>query len=301
MRNNILQQSLMTWALWWSFTLCWAPFTFGEIKTPDTHISQVTQSSTNALTNIALDYAEAMAARKVTEWAELDLACLTRQMKREGSGVSPQNQGIAKDCWQDTLAAHRELVRDEPELGIFGAMGRGAGLGLIHESHRHADFWKDYPPALAISPAILSQSQSDVLPQITVDKAQPARPGGLILVPGQNPVEAQVTTVDLLVTFPNPMVAPLALRPGEPWWTSGVIRRYGPVRTLVVRFFVVSGLQSHGYAVDQAIVNEALPDGPQLAEPGSPGILPDSPRWWDRSQAPQLFEDELHQAQHLES
>ncbi|MGD9851793.1 MAG: hypothetical protein AB7T38_11035 [Nitrospirales bacterium] len=254
-----------------------------------------------ASTDIARSYAEAMIAGKAEEWAGFDLACLTRPMNAGVAQIPSQQLDAAQGCWKDTVTAHRELVRDEPELGIFGAMGRGAGLGVIHESHRHADFWKDYPPALAISPAILSQSQSDVLPQITVDKALPARPGGLILVPGQNPVEAQVTTVHLLVTYPNPMVAPLALRPGEPWWASGVIRRYGPVRTLLVRFFVVSGLQSHGYAVDQAIVNEALLDGPQLAEPGSPGILPDSPTWWDRSQAPQLFEDELHQTQHLES
>jgi len=254
-----------------------------------------------AFKNIARDYAEAMAARKVTEWAGFDLACLTRQMNLESSGVSPKNQEIAQDCWKDTLTAHRELIRDEPESGIFGALGRGTGLGLIHESHRHADFWKDYPPALAISPAIVPQSQQGFPPHVTVANAQPSRPGGLILVPGQNPIEVQVVEIHLLVTYPDPMVAPLALRPGEPWWASGVIRRYGPVRTLLVRFFVVSGLRNYGYAVDQAIVNEALVAAPQLAEPGSPGILPDSPKWWDRSQASQLFEDELRQTQRLDS
>jgi hypothetical protein len=301
MRNRISQQSLMTWASWWSVSMCLVPFAFGETKAPDNNISQVTQSSPIALTTMARDYAEAMAAGKVTEWAGFDLGCLTRQMKREGSGVSPQNQGIAQNCWKDTLAAHRDLVRDEPESGIFGAMGRGTGLGLIHESHRHADFWKDYPPALAISPAVVFQGQQASLPQVTVAGTRPSRAGGLLLVQGQNPVEVQVVEVHLLVTYPDPMVAPLALRPGEPWWASGVIRRYGPVRTLLVRFFVVSGLRNYGYAVDHAIVNEGLVDVPQLAEPGSPGILPDSPKWWDRNQAAQLFEDELREAQRLDS
>lgn len=252
-------------------------------------------------TDIALDYAKAMVAGEVTKWAEFDLACQTREMRLRNSHVSQPHHEISQKCWEDTLAAHRDLIRDEPESGIFGALGRGTGLGLIHESHRHADFWKDYPPALAISPAVVSQDQQASPPQVTMVGAQPSRPGGLILVPGQDPVEVQVEAVHLLVTYPDPMVAPLALRPGEPWWASGVIRRYGPVRTVLVRFFVVSGLRDYGYAVDQAIVNEVLPNAPQLAEPGSPGILPDSPKWWDRNQASQLFEDELLQAQRLDS
>ncbi|MDH4362320.1 MAG: hypothetical protein OEW33_16470, partial [Nitrospirota bacterium] len=251
--------------------------------------------------DLTLRYSEALAAGQVEEWAALDLGCLTRQHKQKDSSSKPLSESAAKACWEETLTAHQELVRDEPESGIFGALGRGTGLGLIHESHRHADFWKDYPPALAISPAIVPQGQQAFLPQVSVAGTQPPRSGGLILVPGQNPVEVQVVETHLLVTYPDPMVAPLALRPGEPWWASGVIRRYGPVRTLLVRFFVVSGLQSYGYAVDHAIVNEALVDAPQLAEPGSPGILPDSPKWWDRSQAAQLFEDELRQAQRLDS
>lgn len=32
------------------------------------------------------------------------------------------------------------------------------------------------------------------------------------------------------------------------------------------------------YAVDHGIVNKALVDAPQLEEPSSPGILPDSPK-----------------------
>lgn len=300
MKITLIQRTLMTWALGWSLTILSAPFALGEIKTPAIEVVQTNQLPVSATARMALDYAKSMAAENVREWAGFDLACLTRKMKLGGDSVQSQNHDVAQACWNDTLAAHRELVRDEPESGIFGALGRGIGFGLIHESHRHADFWKDYPPALAISPAVVPQSQPASLPQVTVAGAQPSRPGGLILVPGQNPVEVQVVEVHLLLTYPDPMVAPLALRPGEPWWASGVIRRYGPVRTLLVRFFVVSGIRNHGYAVDQAIVNEALVNAPQLAEPGSPGILPDSPKWWDRDQAAPLFEDELHQAQRLD-
>ncbi|MBA3612285.1 MAG: hypothetical protein H0W49_05075 [Nitrospirales bacterium] len=254
-----------------------------------------------SMSSLVLQYAEAMAAGRVEEWASLDLGCLARQQKQRGSSSNPLSESVANACWEDTLTAHQEMVSDEPESGIFGAMGRGTGFGLIHESHQHADFWKDYPPAIALSPAVFPQGEQATLSQMAVAMTQPPRPGGLILVSEENSVEVQVREVHLLVTYPNPMVAPLALRPGEPWWASGVIRRYGPVRTLLARFFVVSGLRNYGYAVDQAIVNEALVDAPQLAQPGSPGILPESPKWWDRDQSAQLFEDELRQSQRLDS
>ena len=301
MKNPLSPQRLRICVLGWSLILLSGHFALGEMNKSDVEIPHMSRSSASAPARIALEYAEAMVVGKVAEWKKLDLGCLTRQMKSGGSGIPPQLSETASDCWKDTLAAHRDLVRDDPESGIFGALGRGTGLGLIHESHRHADFWKDYPPALAISPAVVTQSQQTDLPQVSVVGTQVPRSGGLILMTGQNPVEVEVTAVHLLVTYPDPMVAPLALRPGEPWWASGVIRRYGPVRTIQVRFFVVSGLRNHGYAVDQAIVNEALVGTPHLAEPGSPGILPDSPKWWDRLQAEQLFEDELHQAQRLDS
>ena len=57
----------------------------------------------------------------------------------------------------------------------------------------------------------------------------------------------RVTLVELAVTYPDPLTAPPALRPGEPWWASGAVRRYGPVRDLIVRLPVVSGLKAAGY------------------------------------------------------
>lgn len=244
---------------------------------------------------LALRYAEAMAAGRVDEWAALDLGCLARQ-QRIHSASERIPESVAKACWDDTMAAQRNLVADETEPGIFGALGRGTGFGLIHESHQHADFWKDYPPALAVSPSVVRLDPAAPTPILRVQNVLKAQSAGLVLRRGQEPVGVEAIRVDISVTYPDPLTAPLALRPGEPWWASPVIRRYGPVRHLLARFVVVRGLRSLGFSADQAVVNEALSGAPQVAGPSVPGILPTSPRWWDRSQHPQRFEAGFQEA-----
>ncbi|MCA9462686.1 MAG: hypothetical protein KC590_11215 [Nitrospira sp.] len=235
--------------------------------------------------DLALRYAEAMADGKVEEWAALDLACLMRQRQQAHSSLLQASAATAKSCWEATMEAHSSLVADETEPGIIGALGRGTGFGLIHASHQHSDFWKNYPPALAISPAVVKKDPGAPSPLLKVEKAFAPQSAGLVFDRNAPPADVQKTRIDLSVTYPDPLTAPLALLPNEPWWASPVIRRYGPVRTLIVRFTIVRGLKALGYPVDQAVVNEALPNAPFIAEPSVAGILPSSPKWWDHSQS----------------
>ncbi len=242
------------------------------------------------LSGLALLYAEAMAAGRVEEWAALDLGCLARQQEQGGLPNKPLSASTAQTCWDDTMAAHRKLVADEAEPAIFGALGRGTGFGLIHESHQHADFWKDYPPALSVSPTVVRPNYAISGPLMQVEKVLDPRSVGLVIGQGQAILGVQEVRVDISVTYPDLLTAPLALLPGEPWWASPVIRRYGPVYKLIARFTVVSGLRALGFPVDQAVVNEALTGSPLVAGPSVPGILPASPLWWNRDTNPQQFE-----------
>jgi hypothetical protein len=263
---------------------------------------------------LVTQYAEALAAGKVAEWAAFDLGCLARHRR---PGASP---GTEKACWDDTMKAHRALVDDEPETGIFGAAGRGIGFGLIAEAHRRADNWKNYPPGIFVSPAVVKETTS----KIAVKKVWPTRP---IAIQEQehDPVAVRGTLVEVHVTYPDPLTAPLALKPGEVWWASGQIRRYGPVREVDVRFVVVSGLRKLGYAQDTAVVNEALTDAPQIpgarygldpdnigraferagAPPVEPpikgGLVIGSARWWTRPEAAEHFQAGIERAKHLPS
>lgn len=269
----------------------------------------------NGPARMVSQYGAALAANRVAEWAALDLGCLTLRRQR---GTSEQTD---RACWDDTLKAHRELVQDQPETGIFEAGGRGVGFGLLSETHRHADYWKDYMPAVVLSPAVIGKDGGPG-PVLEVLNVSPVRPFALNNLTGQEPVRVSGHTVEVRVSYPDPLTAPLALRPGEVWWASGVLRRYGPVREVTVRFVVVSGLRKLGYPVDQAVINEALPGAPaqvgihygrlpQSADPGgrqndevknhlgAGGLVLGSARWWDRKDANQAFAAGLARAEQM--
>lgn len=269
----------------------------------------------NSPARMVPQYGAALAGNRVAEWATLDLGCLTLRRQR---GASEQTD---RTCWDDTLKAHRELVQDQPETGIFEAVGRGVGFGLLSETHRHADYWKDYMPAIAVSPTVIGNDGGPG-PALEVLNVSPVRPFALNNLTGQEPVRVSGHTVEVRVSYSDPLTAPLALRPGEVWWASGVLRRYGPVREVTVRFVVVSGLRKLGYPVDQAVVNEALPGAPvqvgihygrlpQSADPGgrqndevknrlgAGGLVLGSARWWDRKDANQAFAAGLARAEQM--
>ena len=260
------------------------------------HMDANNGAGSEIVSGLALQYAEAMVAGRVEEWAALDLGCLARQQKMSKTNPAPISASAAKACWDATMAAHRELVADETESGIFGALGRGSGFGLIHKTHQHADFWKNYPPALSLSPTVIRQDPAAPLPLLKVIKVLEPQSVGLVMDQEQDPVGVQAIKVDISVSYPDPLTAPLALRPGEPWWASPVVRRYGPVQDLLARFTIVSGLHAVGFPVDQAVVNEALPHAPLVAGPSVPGILPGSPHWWDRGKISSQFESGFQEA-----
>lgn len=261
-----------------------------------------------------LRYAGAFANGRVDEWAAADLACLNR--RKQDPGVAPQT--AAQACWTATLQAHTAMTAQDAETGVFDAVGRGAGFGLLHDRHRASENWKDYPPAVFLSPPVVQRDHGPA-PEIAVTRVWPAQPLALLNIAGSEPVTVRGQAVDVRIRYPDPLTAPLALRPEEIWWVSGTQRRFGPVHEVQARFIVVSGLKQFGYPVDRAVMNEALPGAPLIPtthyglrpdagrrfETVSSDmlvkgeLLPGSARWWERDEADALFRQALDRAAHL--
>lgn len=266
---------------------------------------------------LVLQYATALANSDTKTWAPIDLGCLTIQRRlRAGSTLS---QETVRQCWDDTLKVHTEMVAQKAERGVFDASG-GAGFGLLHDRHRPSENWKDYPPAVFVSPAVVQRSHGPA-PDITVLNVSPVQSFALIGLSGNDPISVKGQAVDLKVIYRDPLTAPLALRPEEIWWSTGAQRRFSPVREVQIRLIVLSGLRKFGYGSDRAVMNEGLTGSPLIAttryglRPGlgrqfddprvdavvKGELLPGSPQWWERKEAESVFRATLARAAAMSS
>ena len=228
---------------------------------------------------IALAYAEALANGKVGAWASLDLGCLMRE-KTQVRSNGQQKTTLQKTCWDDTMNAHRKLAEQEADPGVFGSNSLEGNFGLLHDRHRVAATWREYPPAIFFSPALISVKGGPA-PRIRVIGATSVQPVPLVRLSGDEAVTVSGVGVDVMVSYEDPFTAPLALRPEEPWSAKGVTRRFGPVHEVTARFIVASGLRKLGLPVDKAILNEALPGAPAIPY-AHYGMNPDPGRRWVR-------------------
>ncbi|QPD02824.1 MAG: hypothetical protein Nkreftii_000598 [Candidatus Nitrospira kreftii] len=267
----------------------------------------------------ALAYAQALAQSQFDTWAAADLGCLTHTRAAAG-GKSPKlTAEMARRCWDETVRSHTTMVAQHPESGVFNARGSGVSLGLLHDRHRATENWKEYPLAIFVSPPIVQTDQAPV-PQMTAVRTSPEQrfalsninEGSLVSVPGY--------AVDIKIVYPDPLTAPLALRPEEIWWGNGSQRQFGPVHEVVARYIVVTGLRKLGFPTDRAVMNEGLLAGPLIATThyglrpdngrkfqqadSTPGLLkgelvPGSARWWNHTTAEPFMQAALNRAAHL--
>ena len=268
-----------------------------------------------------LHYVEALSHSRIERWASADLGCLSRARETTTKPSSQLAPEIARRCWDDTLHGHIQMVTQQAESGVFNATGRGIGLGLLADRHRATENWKDYPPAVFVSPPIVLNDHAPI-PQMTVKRTGPVQSFALSNIKDGSLVSVYGQAVDVQILYPDPFTAPLALRPEEIWWVNGSQRQFGPVREVTARFIVVTGLRKFGFGTDRAVLNEVLPGTPLIAtthyglrpdngrkfdrvNPAQPflkgELVPGSTQWWKRAEAEPIIEAALGRAPHLSS
>ncbi|MBK9306675.1 MAG: hypothetical protein IPM58_06210 [Nitrospira sp.] len=271
------------------------------------------------ISRFALRYAQALAHSQIETWAAADLGCLIQVRDRAG-GTSPKLKAeLARRCWDETLRTHTTMVEQQAEVGVFNATERGVGLGLLDDRHRATGRWKEYPPAIFLSPSVVLQDQAPI-PQLTVVGTSPKQRFALSHIQEGSLVSVLGHAVDIKIVYPDPLTAPLALRPEEVWWGNGSPRQFGPVHEVVARFIVVTGLRKLGFPTDRAVMNEGLPAGPLIATTHygprpdhgrtydqadsdhtivKGELVPGSTQWWERTDAEPFMRAALNQATHL--
>ena len=291
-----------------------------ELFTPSlSHATASPAKSGKDLDRFVLHYVQALVHSQTDIWAAADLGCLHRARQAAGRHTPGLSTDVAQACWNDTLHGHTAMVMQQAESGVFNATGRGVGLGLLHDRHRATENWKEYPPAVFVSPPVILKDHAP-FPQTSVVRTSPLHPITLSQITGTELVSLRSQAVDVRILYPDPLTAPLALRPEEIWWVNGAQRRFGPVREVVARFIVVSGLRKFGFSTDRAVMNEVLPGAPLIPtthyglrpdngrkfDQDNPAhnllkgeLVPGSARWWDRMDAEPAMRTALDHAMHL--
>ncbi|MDH5640172.1 MAG: hypothetical protein OEY28_02675, partial [Nitrospira sp.] len=250
-----------------------------------------TQSDGDAA-RFVLQYVEALAHSQTDRCANADLSCLSHARTSSEGGSPKLTPDMARRCWDDTLHAHTAMVAQQAESGVFSATGRASSLGLLHDRHRATENWKEYPPAIFISPPVILRDHAPV-PHLSITETTPSQPIALTQIKGTELVRVYGQAVDVKIVYSDPLTAPLALRPEEVWWVNGAQRHFGPVREVVARFVVVAGLRKFGYPVDRAVMNEILPGAP-LIPTTHYGLRPDNGRKFDQADpAQRILKGEL--------
>ncbi len=290
--------------------------TFGLSCPPIGYAESSRTTSRDEASHFVLQYVQALANSQIDTWAAADLGCLHRV---RSAGFKKLTSEIAQRCWEDTVQSHTSMVAQQAESGVFSATGRGIGLGLLHDRHRATENWKEYPPAVFVSPPVALKDRAPV-PQMTVIGTRPPQSHALSQIKGTELVALRAQAVDIKIVYPDPLTAPLALRPEEIWWVNGTQRHFGPIREVVARFVVVNGLRKFGFSTDRAVMNEVLPGAPRIPttyygfRPDASRkldqvdatqhflkgeLVPGSVRWWERADAEPVIETALNRATKL--
>jgi hypothetical protein len=159
-----------------------------------------TKSYTDEAALFVLRYVKALAHSQTDVWAMADLSCLSRARASSRGGSPKLTPDIARRCWEDTLRSHTAMVGQQAESGVFSAMGRGTGLGLLHDRHRATKNWKEYPPAVFVSPPVILKDHA-LIPQIAVSGISRVQRFALSNIKGGSLVSVPGHAVDIKIVY----------------------------------------------------------------------------------------------------
>jgi hypothetical protein len=231
-------------------------------------------------------YVRAMAAGDKVAVGKLDFAC-TYRLATSGStppsSFPPDNDPLYETCWGPIARAHAAAIQQKDQ-GV-GTLWPGKGSLVFFGE----DFTR-YAPSCFVMEALGASPPAGGLTAEVLD-SRPIPPASFRLKENGPVVAARATLVRLLVGYRDPLLSPASHAPGSYQWTSTIERPRQALKTVTLRWIVLSDLKKAGFPADTAVVNLPARDAstteqavPFTAETG--GYEPDSARWWQPGDAP---------------
>ncbi len=239
---------------------------------------------------VAVRYAEALASGDRIAVGQLDFAC---QYKLAAAGTAPLKAFPAPSdpsyaaCWNQLVQTHQTAV-EYKEQGMDDLWpGKGSLVFFREQLNRYqASFF--VMDLLGLSPPagglVVQALDSAKLPAASFRLHDDAPT-----------VAAPATLVRMQVTYKDPLSSPVAYAPGSYKWTNTVKRPRAALKSITLKWVVLTGLKKLGFPGDAAVVNLTIAS-PTGGAAGMPTVIPfvtetsgyveNSPVWWGPADQP---------------
>ncbi|HET8580500.1 MAG TPA: hypothetical protein VFL31_05835 [Nitrospiraceae bacterium] len=231
-------------------------------------------------------YVEAVASGDRVAAGLLDFACQFKIVAASPSRLKtfpPSSDPVYSRCWEQLVSAHQRAV-EQRELGVL-VMWPGKGALVFF-----AEDLASYAPSFFVMDLLgLSPPAGGLRVEPLDSKPLPA--ASFRLREDAPLVAAPATLVRLRVTYKDPLTSPVTYAPGAYKWANTVKRPLAALKTVTLKWVVLSGLRKLGFPGDQAVVNlpvtpatDNSPAVPFVTETG--GYGKNSAIWWGPTDAP---------------
>ncbi len=264
----------------------WAGYSISAFGAQDGKNPKSKVAKSSPALSAAQMYVEAVASGDRVAAGLLDFACQFKIVAASPSRLKtfpPASDPVYSQCWEQLVSAHQRAV-EQREQGVQVMWpGKGALVFFTEDltSYAPSFFVMDLlglsPPAGGLRAEPLD---SKPLPAVSFRLREDA------------PVVATpATLVRLRVTYKDPLTSPVTYAPGAYKWANTVKRPRSALKTVTLKWVVLSGLRKLGFPSDQAVVNlpvtpasDTSPAVPFLTETG--GYAKNSAVWWQPTDAP---------------
>ena len=247
------------------------------------------QMSSSAFTVIR--YIKALRAGARASVGQLDFTCQYKLVAASKNGLTSapdKSSPVYQECWTPIQQFHEESVEQKARGMEVLWPGKDRLVFLGKDFKR-----QHYYPSVFVSEK-LDQSSTGGGFTVRIVKEKPLPPASFRLRPGGEIVAAPARLIHTLVTYKDPINSPVSYKDGNYRWEMPFPPPRVPLKSVTLKWVVLSNLKKLGFPEDLAVVNipvaEAkanMPAIPHVADKS--GLLQDSATWWGPKDSPDVL------------
>ncbi|MDR4487681.1 MAG: hypothetical protein R3B83_09195 [Nitrospirales bacterium] len=263
-----------------------------------------TSGDPKAMLTTIRDFAQAVGKADRVAAGQRDFACLFKMAQQhlltDGQFPDPLNP-VYEWCEQRRVAAHKRMIsmRDRALDNVWPGPGQLVDFADFQRFFIAETKSQQIAPSFFVMPAI---AQFEANAPFSIDLvASGALPHASFPSADESSVVAAPTMfVTTKISYPNPLTAPISNGPGVEDWAVPYKKSQRIIKSVNVKWVVLSDLKRLGFPTDQAVLDLPL-DGPHgttipfVVDLG--GFVPKSAEWFSQTDQPEAITKGIQQAQ----